>query len=355
MSTHQDRPSEPEANLDATDLKILDAIQRSVPLTPRPFESLARCLDLSEQDLIDRLRRIRDEQDLISQIAAIFDTKRLGYESALVAAEYPDARVDEAARVVCRHPGVSHCYLRTGPYNLWYTLAIPPDSKLGLAAAAAKLSELSGAESHRVLGALKVYKIGVRLPLGPQQTPEADEVNASSHVRSAAMFEPTEQNRRLVDALQQDLPIEPEPFSRIASQVGVGVNEILAAGESFLSRGIMRRYAAVLRHRKVGFAVNCMTVWQVDPADADEVGHKLGRFAEVTHCYLRPTWPDWPYNLYAMVHCRSEQHCRDVLARMSEATGLTDRLTLYSLKEYKKVRLRYFSPEFEQWESQHSK
>jgi len=272
----------------------------------------------------------------------------------LIAAKYPPDRVDAAAAIVCEHPGISHCYLRSGQYNLWYTLAVPPDGRLDLKATAARLSELSHAKCHQVLESTRVYKIGVRLPLQGQATATPQHA-ADRHVGSPEeKLELTEQNKQLVRALQTDLPIEPEPFDRIASQAGLDAEQLLAAGQSYLSRGIIRRYAAVLRHRRVGFAVNCMTVWRPEDGKVDEAGAILAGFAEVTHCYRRPTWPGWPYSLYAMVHCRSEEEYRSLLVRMQEATGITDMLPLYSLAEYKKVRLRYFTPEFAQWEDRYA-
>ncbi len=344
--------------LDETDRRLLDALQQSIPLVDRPFGTIGKQLGLTEADVITRLQRIRS-QGLISRIAAIFDTRSLGYESVLVAAKYAPADLDHAAAIINEHPGVSHNYQRTADYNLWFTLAVPPDSRLGLEGTAAKLAERTGAQDYRLLPADRVFKIGVRLALSDEDTdrqaansPQSPAA-ATCHA-SEAPLQITPAVKAAILALQEDLPAEPRPFDHLATAHGLEVHHLLATAVDLLDAGVMRRYAAVLRHRKVGFAVNCMTVWNAPADRAEQVGQTLAEFPEVTHCYLRPTWPGWSHNLYAMVHCRSDEQCQDLIRRMKAATGLTDMLAVYSTKEYKKVRLQYFSPAFAEWEDQHA-
>jgi DNA-binding Lrp family transcriptional regulator len=345
------------AGLDDTDRRLLETIQQAVPLTPRPFEQVARRLGLAEADVLARLRRVRDE-GLVSRISAIFDTRGLGYESALVAATVPPERVDAAAAIINEHPGVSHNYLRTAAYNLWFTLAVPPDSRLGLERTAARLAELSGAMSYRLLPAVRVFKIGVRLPLAESD----EELPIETAVQSASApcepaggeLELTPQIMAAVLALQENLPIEPRPFDATAARHGLTVERMLALAEQLRGSGVMRRYAAVLRHRAAGYAVNCMTVWSVPAERIEQIGAILAGFREVTHCYQRPAFPDWPYDLYAMVHCRAPDDCRRLIDRMKAATSIADVQEVYSTKEYKKARLEYFSPAFAEWETRHS-
>jgi siroheme decarboxylase len=340
-------------DLDSRDRRLLEAIQQSVPLVARPFEALAAQLDLTEADVLARLHRIR-EQGIISRMSAVFDTRSLGYESVLVAARVAPEKVEQAAAVINEHPGVSHNYLRTADYNLWFTLAVPPDSQLGLEKTAARLAALAGAASYRLLPATRVFKIGVKLPLAESdaELPAASPEQACREQSKALVL--TSASKAAILALQEDLPIETRPFDAIAARHGLSVEQMLAAGRDLQAAGVMRRYAAVLRHRKIGFAVNCMTVWHVPDERVEEVGAALVGFAEVTHCYLRPAWTDWPYNLYAMVHCRSDQQCRNLVTRMKSATGIDQIIEVYSTREFKKVRLEYFSPAFEEWEGRNT-
>jgi DNA-binding Lrp family transcriptional regulator len=112
----------------------------------------------------------------------------------------------------------------------------------------------------------------------------------------------------------------------------------------------MRRFSAVLYHRKAGFRANAMGVWKVPEERVDEVGNAFAHYQAVSHCYQRPIYEDWPYSVFSMVHGRSVKECENVLDAMAEETGITERLSLYSTREYKKTRVRYFTPEMEAWE-----
>lgn len=157
--------------------------------------------------------------------------------------------------------------------------------------------------------------------------------------------------------MQRDIDLTPDPFSPIAEQLAIPFEQAAAMHADFLKSGRMRRFAAVLHHRKAGFGANAMGVWAAPENDPDHL-HKLGEsmaaFDAVSHCYLRPTYPDWPYNLFTMVHGKSEAECEQTLAAISEATGITDRHALYSTREFKKVRVKYFTDEETNWETRHS-
>jgi siroheme decarboxylase len=287
--------------------------------------------------------------------------------------QVPPHRLDDAGALTAEHPGVSHCYGRDGTYNLWFTLAVSPASRLGLDRTAAVLASSCGAGRYLSLPTLRMIKLQVQFGQDDQgQAQRADHstpTRPTEEIAAAGLAAATDASYtsdavapiapltaaqvQAVRALQTDLPACPQPFELLARQADMGAAELLQAGEELLRRGAMRRYAAVLRHRKVGFAVNCMTVWNVPAERAEQAGATLAGFPEVTHCYLRPTWPDWPYNLYAMIHCRTDEHCRDLIGRMKTATSIADMLAVYSTKEYKKVRLQYFSPAFAAWEARH--
>lgn len=143
-------------------------------------------------------------------------------------------------------------------------------------------------------------------------------------------------------ALQKDLPLEPRPFLSLASDAGMGEEELLDHARRFLEDGEMRRFAAVLFHRRAGFTANGMVVWNVPAERVAAMGEVLASYPAVSHCYQRPSYPDWPYSLFTMVHARSREECECLVAEMAEATGIHDHATLYSLREFKKVRVRYF-------------
>lgn len=146
----------------------------------------------------------------------------------------------------------------------------------------------------------------------------------------------------LVRELQKNIDIVSRPFLSIASRLGISEVELLDWARQLQRAGVMRRYGAVLRHRRAGYGANAMTCWRVPPERVDEVGQILAAFPGVTHCYERPTYPDWPYNVFAMIHGRTEQACVDAASELAEATGISDYVVLFSTREYKKVRVQYF-------------
>ncbi len=336
----------------ANDAALLGVLQESVPFTRHPFADLGKRCGLSEDETLSRVKALKEEK-IIRQISAIFDTRSLGYASSLVAAKIAPEKLDAAVAVINSHPGVSHNYLRNHEFNLWYTIAVPPTSKLGLDGTVERLHRLSGAESTRLLPTLRLFKIGVRFDVegdakpGDQSTPAYTEA-------SRQLAEPlTAKEIEFVRVMQRDLALVPSPFAAIAQELGILFEEAAAMHQKFLTTGRMRRFAAVLHHRKAGFGANAMGVWagpQNDPEALRKLGETMAGFRAVSHAYQRPSYPEWPYNLFTMVHGKSEEECEQTLTAIAEATGITDRHALYSTKEFKKVRVRYFTEEEMKWE-----
>jgi len=325
------------AEIDPLDRRLLNLLQRRFPLLPQPFQALAEELGIGEGEALSRTCRLK-EQGVIRQISGIFDSRRLGYTSTLVAMEVPPESIDEGARRISAHPGVSHNYQRDHPFNLWFTLTLP--AQADLEAEVAALARAAGARRTRILPALRLFKIGVELDLerGLNVAPGGGSPQAQPPPRPL-----TEEERRYVRVLQQDLPLEPRPFLTWARSLGVGEEELLARARSFIAEGIMRRFAALLHHRRAGFVANGMVCWRIPQERVEEVGRRLASCPEVSHCYQRPTFPDWPYNIFAMIHARSRQQCEEIARRLAEAIGSSDYVILYSIKEYKKERPAFFT------------
>ena len=341
--------------MNETEAKLLDAVQQEVPLVERPFAEIGRRFELDEAAVIDLLRPFKTgPRPVIRQISAIFDSASLGYQSTLVAAQVDEARLACAVSVINDHPGVSHNYKRNHKYNLWYTLAVPPDSRLGLQRTVDLLHARSGATVTRLMPTLKLYKIGVRLqlPNSPAALPATTKAFTHEHRRHGGTFSLSDSDKPLIRVLQQDLPLTPRPFDAWAEQAGVTTQTLLAAATEFEQRRWMRRFSAVLRHREIGFTANAMGVWQVRESQADEFGATAASFDAVSHCYLRPTYPDWSYNLFTMIHGARPDDCQRILREISRATGVTGYDALYSTHEYKKVRVQYFMGDIEAWEAQ---
>jgi len=339
------------------DRSLLELLQAGVPLAAEPFAAIAQKLNCDEQAVLDRTRDLRGPAGLIREIAGIFDAARLGYEQALVAFRVDADRVDAAGALVAGHPGVSHCYGRDGSYNLWFTLAASPASSLGLDGTAGVLARACGASAHLVLPTLRRYKLDVRFALQPEAnsalapSPAGEAREKADKGRDETPAAPAPVQIQAIRGLQIDLPICRGAFSDPARQVGLEVEALLAHGSDFLKTGWLRRYSAVLYHRAAGAKANVMVVWRVDESSADAAGARCAEVPAVSHCYLRPTGADWPYNLYTMVHGRDRQSCAAAVARIANDTGLDDRLELWTAREYKKRRVKLFTEDEQRWES----
>ncbi|HEY8477918.1 MAG TPA: AsnC family transcriptional regulator [Chloroflexota bacterium] len=338
--------------MDELDRRLLNIIQSDFPLVARPFAALGERLGTDEADVIGRIARLKAEK-IIRQISAIFDTRSLGYKSSLVAVKAGN-RVAEAARIINEHPGVSHNYERDHEFNLWYTIAVPPTSSLE--EHVQRLHELSGAESSRMLPTLRLFKIGVELDM-VGDTPIT--ATASKPAYSDRRRPPegagglTPLDIAVIRELQEDVALEPRPFLAAGERTGLGEEGLFAHAAALQERGYLRRYAAILYHRRAGFRANPMAVWAVPEDRVAEVGPKMAAFQAVSHCYQRPVYPDWPYNVFTMIHGRSKEDCEQVIAAISDATGITHYRALYSVREWKKTRVRYYTPEYEAWEAKY--
>ncbi len=332
--------------LDDTDQKLLNIIQTEFPLVARPFAALGERLGEPERAVMDRYERLKDDR-IIRQVSAIFDTRKLGYKSSLVATSVAEDRVDEAAGVISSHPGVSHNYRRDHEFNIWWTIAVPPGQDLETHVNA--LHRLCGAESTRILPTLKLYKIGVDLDVSDQRSMDAQSTLPAYKETARTAEDLTPDEVAFVLELQEDLAIEPAPFASMAERIGTSEQAVRDAAQAFIDEGLMRRYAAVLHHRRAGFGANGMSVWRAPDDRTDEYGYLLAGYAAVSHCYRRPTYPDWPYALFGMIHGTSKERVEEAVASIRDRSGLDDYRILYSTKEYKKIRVRYFDPEYEQW------
>ena len=334
-------------DLDEVDQELLNTIQTEFPLVSRPFAALGEKLDLTEDEVLDRYRRLKEER-IIRQVSAIFDTRKLGYRSSLVASAVDEDRVDEAAEIINAHPGISHNYRRDHEFNLWWTVAVPPTESLETHVNA--LHRLMGATSTRILPTLKLYKIGVDLDVSDTRSMAAQSKIPAYKDTARTAEDLTEEERGYVLELQEDIVAEAQPFAAMAARLGTSEDAVVKAAHDLIDEGLMRRYAAVLNHRRAGFGANGMSVWRVpDEMDVDELGYKLAGYAAVSHCYRRPTYPDWPYALFGMIHGTSKTRVEEAVEDIRRRTGLDDHQILYSTKEYKKVRVRFFDPAYDEW------
>ncbi|MDI1495200.1 MAG: transcriptional regulator AsnC family [Cenarchaeum symbiont of Oopsacas minuta] len=327
--------------MDELDRVILNEIQWTFPLVQRPYDSLAKKFDQTPNEVKMRIQRLRDK-GILRQLSAIFDTRRLGYKSSLVAAKIEPDKLDIVAEKINRHPGVSHNYERDHEFNLWFTLAVPPDSDLKTELN--KFSKTLGIIKMRMLPTIQLFKIGVKLDMVKEEKHDVKPTEQKKKIDNIE-FKPTEDDKKFIRALQKDLPVTDRPFLQAAKSLGMTEEKIFEKLVYYEKIGVMRRYAAILRHRDAGFMANGMIVWNVPKNRISKVGETLGAFPQVSHCYERPSYPDWPYNVFSMIHCTTKEEAEEMAKTIQKEVNVEEYRILFSLREFKKTRVEYFMEE----------
>jgi len=327
--------------------EILSRIQKKFPLVAQPFKVIADELGMDEAEVLAILQEEKANK-IIRQTSAIFDTKRLGYKSSLVAFKIAEDKIDSAVKIINSHPGISHNYERNHDFNIWFTLAVPPSTIFGLEKTVELLAKLTEADDFIMLPTLKLFKISVKLNTTGKDA-KKEKVKKQAHKE----IEMTDLHYEVVKHAQKDIEMVSEPFKEMVDEMGISYERFFEVLQELQDAGIMRRYASILNHRKAGFNANAMVVWDIDAEKGAEIGEKAAAFSAVSHCYLRPKYENWPYNLFTMVHGKTKEETGAVIDSIANEIEYKSYRPLYSSREFKKVRITYFSPKFEAWEARH--
>lgn len=310
--------------------RVLDIVQQDIPLVSRPFREMAEKAETDERSFINMVKSLLN-RDLIRDISAIYNAKGLGYKSTLVAVATNNP--DKTAEAISRYHGVSHNYYREHHYNVWFTLTIP--GKSNLEKVVCEILKDEEYESFRILPSVKTYKIGVNFRFtGEKKKKSAN--NYSSEIGSVKI------DRDLIRKLQNPFPLVSELWCVIGASLGRNEEELVREIELLKKARIIKRISGVIRHRKAGFVANGMACFQLPEEKIDVAGVKAAQYSAVSHCYQRPVYPDWPYSLFAMTHGTSESECEETASEIAAEIGAEKTLVLFSTKEYKKERIKYF-------------
>ena len=322
---------------------VLNRIQKGVPAVSRPFLEIGKDTGLTEDEVIDTLISLK-ENGVIRNISGIFDGEKLGFYLSLVAFEIHESKIEEAAAIINSHPGISHNYLRDHKYNIWFTLA--EEDKESFDKTVSVLASKSSASDFLVLRNEKLLKIGVYLDIGNSNNFDG----ATTHKKTDLHLDISDDAaKEAVLLLQNDLPMEKNPFKKIleSGKILRDEEQLLSYFSEFIATGIMRRYAAVLRHRKAGYRANAMTAWK--PDDSCNIDF-FKESKHISHLYFRTIHPGrWEHPLFAMIHAKSDEELKSIIEELSDRSRIKDFLALSSIKEFKKKRVRYFSEEFNEW------
>jgi siroheme decarboxylase len=305
--------------------QLCAALQDGLPLCRQPFAALAAQLGSDEPTVLRETAALK-EIGVIRRLAPILDYRALGKVSTLVAAHVDPDDLPEVTIAVNSLLGVSHNYLRRHHYNLWFTLQ--GDSPAAVEAAVASLSDSLGVEFHS-MPALRFFKLDVRF-------------NASADVQGLAAAPTSIGNQPVtllmhekvvLDWLQDGIDITSEPFAS-----GQHAVETLAG---LIAKGVVKRIAATVDHRRLGFTANVMFCCKVAESAVDQAGRKLAASPLVSHCYERRTFDGWPWNLFAMMHGRSMGDIQNAIDAFASETGIEEFELLPTAEELKKKPVRH--------------
>ncbi len=320
--------------MDAIDKRILDALQFDFPIVVRPFRVVGLAAGISEADALERIARLKREK-VVRQISAIFDSSRIGYRGVLVAFKVPARKLDIVAHLVSAHPGVSHNYARADKFNLWFTLTVPSTTDLKKEAAA--LAASTGIREWLFLPTIRKFKISFQLDIsGAGAWAHSPKPARRSLPHSFTV------DRNFVRLLQKDLPLMSRPFGPAAAALGWTEGKVVRELKRYVRAGAIRRVASVLRQVHAGFPANVLTVWNPEKNQVRQLGEIAAAHKNVSHCYQRPIFPEFPFSVYTMIHGRSAAECERVIRAISRESGVADFRRLSTVKEYKKIRVEYF-------------
>lgn len=325
------------------DAAMVVALQRGIPLCARPFEELSRELGCGEADLLACLARQR-AVGTVRRFGAVFDTRRLGYRSALCAAAVSVEALDAAAAKLTPLAGVTHCYVREatsalwpGVPNLWFTLSYPADI---FPAMVDEVAARLGPYALHVLPATRRYKVDV--VFGAATRAREEDVAEGDDLPPV-----TARDRAVIGVLQGDTEARADFFAALAGRLGMKEWDLLSTLEIWRRKGRLKRIGLLLHHRNAGWSANGMCCWRV-AGDTTAAGRALAARGEVTHCYERPEAPNFPYNLFAMVHARAAAEANAQFASLSAevnrvAGAAVPAVMLLSTREYKKTSMTFFA------------
>ncbi len=319
---------------DTLDFHLLNDFQRDFPLCPAPFAELAARLGVAEKVVLGRLDNLRREGK-ISRVGAVFAPKRIG-ASTLAAMAVPPEKLAAVAAAVNRFPEVNHNYEREHRYNLWFVVTAASEGRLQ-----ATLGAIEQAAGYRLMPLPLLEEFHIDLGFSLDGERKKREVAA---VPVAPVQPIGEIERRLISVLQEGLPMFIRPFQLIANRVGSSESDVLGRIRAWLEEGAIKRFGVVVRHHELGFRANAMLVHDIPDDRVSELGRALAVEPAVTLCYRRPRClPDWPYNLFCMIHGKARDKVEATIADLRQRHGLDDcaHETLFSLTRFKQNGARY--------------
>ena len=312
--------------------QLCNVLQEGLPICPKPYDDLAKYLNNNEETILQEIRELK-ESGVIRRICAMVNSRALGLTGTLVAAHIPEENLQEVAEAVNSLENVSHNYLREHYYNLWFTLQA--ESPKQIEVTVSNLSGRFGIDFYS-LPVERVFKLDVRFDVeGEGQLP-----GDIGQIPKSKMVELNEAEKQILWKLEDDLDVISEPFAFLCSE-GLEIEMVLRIIQGLIDKGVIRRIAAIVDHRKLGFVANILFCSEVPQNRIVEAGEALARFGAVSHCYERKTVEDWPYNLFAMMHGKSMGEIQHTINKFTESEKIDSFELLPTAVELKKQPVKH--------------
>ncbi len=337
--------------------ELLLLLQQGLPLVQYPFQVIGAKVGLSEKEVIEIITELF-ETGKARRLGAIFDSRRMGYKSMLCGAHIDPDVLDDVVGEMNHDTGITHGYLRGwseqldinlpgAPLglefpNYWFTYMADVDN---FDSSINKIEKTISPAKVLQLPALKRFKIDVIFDPRKNKGELFDKNKRAIQTSDVHCPKFSDSEKEIIRRLQGNIELCHNPFDSTAKAVGLTVENLLKLLKKWHGEGILRRFPLILRHHQIGFKANGMCLWKVAEDKISDIGQKLASCREITHCYQRPEFAGFEYNLYAMIHGTFWQETYDMFEKIQNEVGLTDGKMLCSLKEYKKSSPVYFMEE----------
>ncbi len=321
--------------VDERDRALLQWLQDEFPVTERPWREGGTRLGMSEEEVVYRVRRL-STGGVIRSVHTILDKRKTGSgSSTLIAMRVPEGKIGDTASVINEYPGVTHNYQREHEYNLWFT--VNAGNKQELTGIIDEIKQRTGIRGPDLLDlrTVRVFKTDVRFRFSTGA--HITRTRGGPSPIPAAM---DETDRAILRITQNDIPLVDEPFRKISEQLGIEQSEVLTRLERQIRHGMIKRIGGSVNQRKLGIVANAVVAWKVQEDMVEETGEKFSSYDEVTHCYERRTVPGvWDYNLFTVLHGYDRESVETCAKRLSEATGTSDYIFIFSTKQFKRTSI----------------
>jgi len=324
--------------------RILTVAQGDLPLEADPFQAWACEVGVPAGDLVRELRFLKTS-GAVRRFGGVFDSRAMGWTTTLVGARVAREDLEPLLEWIASLTGTTHVYVRDHWINVWFTLAVPRETDR--ARLLDVLRRYEGVLGIWSMPRKQQFKLELRFPLedragtgvaeGP--TPGMSSRASTSRLVAGGF---SELEKGIVRELQGDMEPRPDLFEGLAGRLGVPLDALLESARGLKESGRLKRIGAVVRHRLIGIEFNAMVAARVPEDRIEELGRRVASRPYVSHCFEREVPPEFPCNLFVMVHGRDEEEGEAILEELRRELGPEEMQVLRSVREVKKESMKYF-------------